>query len=207
MNKRSAYWWGLVLACGVLLNPMVSQAQESDPDIPRFAKPVQTEFTKEEFMTRRAEGAGLKRGVDKDNPVDPKQRINAISLMQTQQAAVLSLPASPGTLALTSAWTEIGPNPIPNAQVVVGPQTAGSGRTIAIAVHPTNPNLVYVGTAQGGLYRSTDGGAVWTALMDNALSLAIGASPCTVAARHCLRRYGRGKFFIGQFFRGWHLPN
>jgi photosystem II stability/assembly factor-like uncharacterized protein len=49
-----------------------------------------------------------------------------------------------------------------------------SGRTVAIAVHPTDPNIAYVGTAQGGLYRTTNGGATWTPLMDSALSLAIG---------------------------------
>ena len=50
-----------------------------------------------------------------------------------------------------------------------------SGRVTAIAVDPTNPNLVYVGTAQGGLYKSTNGGIAWTQLMDTAMSLAIGA--------------------------------
>ena len=174
MNKHSTFRWGLILACAVLLSPMVVQAQETDPDIPRRVKPVQTDFSKEEFMTRRAEGAALKRGIDKDSTADPKQRISAISVMQAQEAAVAAMPPSLRRNILTTAWTEIGPNPIPNAQVVVGPQTTGSGRTIAIAVHPTNPNLVYVGTAQGGLYRSTDGGAVWTPMMDNALSLAIG---------------------------------
>ena len=151
MNKHSTCWWGLVLACGVVLGATVSQAQETDPDIPRRVKPVQTDFSKEEFMTRRAEGAALRRGIDKDSTADPKQRITAISVMQAQQAAIAAMPPSLRRNILTTAWTEIGPNPIPNAQVVVGPQTAGSGRTIAIAVHPTNPNLVYVGTAQGGL--------------------------------------------------------
>ena len=50
-----------------------------------------------------------------------------------------------------------------------------SGRTISIAVHPTNPNTAYVGTANGGLYRTTDGGTIWTALFDTAQSLAVGA--------------------------------
>ena len=52
---------------------------------------------------------------------------------------------------------------------------AVSGRVTVIAVHPTNENIVYVGTAQGGLYRSLNGGATWTPLTDNALSLAIGS--------------------------------
>src|SRR6185369_11209801 len=51
-----------------------------------------------------------------------------------------------------------------------------SGRTIAIAVHPTDPNIVYVGTAQGGLYKTINGGTNWSRLFDFQLeSLAIGA--------------------------------
>lgn len=74
---------------------------------------------------------------------------------------VTQMPDSPEKNAV-AAWTEIGPNPIPNGQVQSGSQLAVSGRTIAIAVHPTDPNIVYAGTAQGGLYRTIDGGATWT---------------------------------------------
>lgn len=38
----------------------------------------------------------------------------------------------------------------------------------AIAVHPQDPATAYVGTAQGGLYRTLNGGGTWTQLMDNA---------------------------------------
>ena len=164
---------GAVLATGMWLCPGLSQAQENDPDLPRFAKPVNTQFSKEDFMTRRAEAAAMKRGLHADKRVNPRDRQAAIQQMEQQQRSIATAPTSAAQVAMTTAWTEIGPNPIPNGQVVAGPSTAASGRTIAIAVHPTNPNLVYVGTAQGGLYRSTDGGAVWTALMDNALSLAV----------------------------------
>jgi hypothetical protein len=95
--------------------------------------------------------------------------------MTKQEENIINLPNSPKRNSLLATWTEIGPNPIPNGQVQAGTRTPVSGRTIAIAVHPTNPNLVYVGTAQGGLYRTTDGGTTWTTMMDNALSLAIGA--------------------------------
>ncbi|HYR58310.1 MAG TPA: hypothetical protein VEO95_06770, partial [Chthoniobacteraceae bacterium] len=50
-----------------------------------------------------------------------------------------------------------------------------SGRISAIAVHPTNPSIVYVGAAQGGVYRSLDGGTTWTPLLDAAAKLSIGA--------------------------------
>jgi len=46
---------------------------------------------------------------------------------------------------------------------------------VAIAVHPANPHIVYVGAAQGGVYRSLDGGLNWTPIFDNAMSLAIGS--------------------------------
>ena len=76
--------------------------------------------------------------------------------------------------SLLAPWTPLGPAPIPNGQTT-GVSQAVSGRVTVIAVHPTNENIVYVGTAQGGLYRSLNGGATWTPLTDNALSLAIGS--------------------------------
>ena len=125
---------------------------------------------KEEFMKRRSEAIAQLRGVTKDQPFDPTKRVDAINFMERQRAQR----ASAGRATPDAVWTEIGPNPIPNGQVGTGPQLAVSGRTISIAVHPTNPDIVYVGTAQGGLYRSTNGGTTWTPLMDNAMSLAIG---------------------------------
>ena len=84
-------------------------------------------------------------------------------------AAAPLIPAS-----LLTPWTPLGPAPIPNGQTT-GVSQAVSGRVTVIAVHPTNENIVYVGTALGGLYRSLNGGNTWTALTDNALSLAIGS--------------------------------
>jgi len=71
-------------------------------------------------------------------------------------------------------WANIGPSPIPNGQTETV-TTAVSGRVTAIAIHPTNPDIVYVGAAQGGVYRSLDGGTTWTQLFDNTQSLVIGA--------------------------------
>jgi photosystem II stability/assembly factor-like uncharacterized protein len=142
-----------------------------DPDM----GPTQSSLSKEEFKLRRAEELALMRGVEPDKPFDPQKRISAIKDMERMEEGRTMMPESAQKDALLAAWTEIGPNPIPNGQVVSGPQLPVSGRVISIAVHPTNPDLVYVGTAQGGLYRTTDGGTTWVPLMDNALSLAIGA--------------------------------
>jgi hypothetical protein len=77
-------------------------------------------------------------------------------------------------------WVALGPSPIPNGQTEnrVDPV---SGRVTAIAVHPTNPDIAYVGAAQGGLYRTLNGGLTWTQLMDNASSGLIG-TPLAVGA-------------------------
>ncbi len=142
-----------------------------DPDMPGFST---SGISKEEFMLRRAEGIAAKRGIEDGKPFNPMDRINAIKLME-QQIQNVNANRNNSTTSLLGAWTEIGPNPIPNGQVVSGAQLPVSGRVISIAVHPTNPDIVYVGTAQGGLFRTTDGGITWTPLLDNALSLAIGA--------------------------------
>jgi photosystem II stability/assembly factor-like uncharacterized protein len=52
----------------------------------------------------------------------------------------------------TTNWHSIGPNNV-------------GGRTLAIAIHPTQPNVIWAGAATGGLWKSTTGGvgaAAWT---------------------------------------------
>src|SRR6266446_3089102 len=63
-------------------------------------------------------------------------------------------------------WTALGPAPIPNGQTIPADangisltQAPVSGRVTAVAIDPADPNTAYVGTAQGGLYQTRDGGA------------------------------------------------
>lgn len=50
-----------------------------------------------------------------------------------------------------------------------------SGRATAIAIHPTDTNTVYVGTAGGGVWKTSDAGLHWRALTDRQMTLSIGA--------------------------------
>jgi photosystem II stability/assembly factor-like uncharacterized protein len=126
----------------------------------------------------RSEHVGLLRGAA-DLAANRLARAIAVQTMNLQERQRDQRLASPTGAAATPrllanpAWTALGPAPIPNGQTqgVVQPV---SGRVTSIAVHPTDPTIAYVGTAGGGLYRTLDAGATWTALMDNALSLAIG---------------------------------
>ncbi|MFJ5549119.1 WD40/YVTN/BNR-like repeat-containing protein [Streptomyces sp. NPDC093225] len=77
---------------------------------------------------------------------------------------VRSLPVPGGT-----NWTPMGPGPL-----VVG-SVAWSGRALSIAVDPTDTDTVYLGTANGGVWKSTDRGLTWTPKSDFQRSLAIGA--------------------------------
>ena len=142
---------------------------EREPDIPAMLQNAKNSMPKEEFLEKRANAFAIKRGLNNDLPVNPQDRVKAVTEMEKQQDSLTKRPQSPEKNRLLASWTAIGPAPI-----VVG-AARNSGRTIAIAVHPANPDIVYVGAAQGGLYRSTNGGTTWTALMDGAQSLAIGA--------------------------------
>jgi len=55
-----------------------------------------------------------------------------------------------------------------------GPTQIG-GRVKSVIVHPTDPNLVYIGTAAGGVWKTTDGGETWTPIMDDANAIALGS--------------------------------
>ncbi|MGH7598920.1 MAG: PKD domain-containing protein [bacterium] len=56
----------------------------------------------------------------------------------------------------------------------LGPGNIG-GRLRGLLVHPNNPNLLYVGSASGGVWRSTDGGATWSPTMNDLVTLNISA--------------------------------
>ncbi len=50
-----------------------------------------------------------------------------------------------------------------------------SSRVVTGAYHPVNPNIIYIGPANGGVWKSTDGGITWIPLTDYQASLSMGA--------------------------------
>jgi hypothetical protein len=58
--------------------------------------------------------------------------------------------------------------------VLAGP-TNIEGRITTIAIHPTNPQIVYIGTANGGLWKSTNFCQSWVSVFDNQNTSSIGA--------------------------------
>jgi photosystem II stability/assembly factor-like uncharacterized protein len=49
-----------------------------------------------------------------------------------------------------------------------------SGRVMTLAVHPDNPGIIYVGSASGGVWKTTNGGATWQPIFDREGSFSIG---------------------------------
>ncbi len=49
--------------------------------------------------------------------------------------------------------------------------------TYAVAVHPTNPAIVYAGAGTGGVWRSTNGGIGWTQVLDHVEVRSLAVTP------------------------------
>jgi len=148
----------------------VDPQEESDPDLPPG---MAGKIDKETYLRLRGEQLDMLRGRPYNLPYDPRER--AIKEMEKQEAAQKQNRQSLGLPASLTNWTALGPAPIPNGQTS-DTSVPVAGRTIAIAVHPTDPDTVYAGAAQGGLWKSTNGGNTWTSLFEFQLETeAIGA--------------------------------
>ena len=112
--------------------------------------------------------------------VPAQARRNAVRAMRNLELRQSALAA-----ILTGAppvWQFIGPKPILNERAnfgggagVVGPAISSvTGRVTAIAVSPLG-DLIFVGTANGGVWRSTDSGASFAPVFDSQPTQAIGS--------------------------------
>ncbi|MDQ1640527.1 MAG: hypothetical protein QOF62_3866 [Pyrinomonadaceae bacterium] len=157
------------------------EEEETEPDFPKGRRGNMDESA---YLRLRDEYIARLRGIEPGRPFDSGARGRAIRQMESAQTLraesskdsffnkLTSVFGSETPLA--SIWTELGPRPLPNGSAQSGIVPV-SGRTTAVVVDPTNPNKVYLGTAQGGVWRSLDAGVNWTPIFDSAQSLAIGA--------------------------------
>ncbi len=60
--------------------------------------------------------------------------------------------------SIAGNWTMIGPSTVSGL--------AGAGRLCAVRVHPTDPNILFVCSPGGGLWKSTTGGTSWSTNTD-----------------------------------------
>ena len=82
--------------------------------------------------------------------------------------------------AAPSDWTQRGPGPALNGQVegMGAQQNPVAGAIHTVLAHPTDPNILYAGAVNGGIWKTTNaagGNPTWTPLTDFKESLSIGA--------------------------------
>ncbi len=85
------------------------------------------------------------------------------SSVQAQATSCLNAPA----------WTSIGPAPIQSLNTVVGSVVKNSGIIKYIAIDPSSPSnsrTLFLGTRDGGIWKTTNAGATWTTTTDNLAS-------------------------------------
>lgn len=79
-----------------------------------------------------------------------------------------------------------GSSALPDWQLA-GP-TNIEGRITTVAIHPQNPQIVFAGTANGGVWRSTNFCQTWTSVFDNQNTSSIGAiaiDPSNASTVYC----------------------
>lgn len=105
--------------------------------------------------------------------VEQMRRTKGVFMDRFAAAASARIPGFQNVPALSQTqWTSIGPQP--TASSFFGNV---SGRVTALVVDPCDAtgNTIYAGAAQGGVWKTTNGGTNWTAMTDNQLSLASGS--------------------------------
>jgi len=81
-------------------------------------------------------------------------------------------------VAQAQIWQELGPGPAFNGQVEGIQNREVVGAVNALTPHPTDPNILYIGAVNGGVWRTSNATAAspsWTRLSDNTRSLSVAA--------------------------------
>ena len=110
---------------------------------------------------------------------------------------------------LSGPWDSQGPAPGINGQEDVPPDNQINGAVQAIAVHPTNPDILYVGGVNGGVWKTnnaTSAAPHWVPLTDGFPSLSIGAvefDPTDATGNTLIAGIGStSSYFLGDQFTG-----
>lgn len=164
MKRTVALGVGVVLAFSFA----VAFSQQSEP-----------EGESRDIARQRAEWFARERGVEVGRlpsglRAQAVRRLEAMRADERRRAAAMAsgstLSATAGSSVSSTPWKPIGPS------AVVDPSgMKNAGRVSSLAVDPRNPLVVYAGAADGGVWKTSDGGQSWTPLTDTQPSLSIGS--------------------------------
>lgn len=151
---------GVAVAAVVVSGIAISQ---QGPDLPPPGDKSQGE---EEQIKERVKWFIHSRGLDKVQRPDRLRGQAVRELRQRQEARTLEV-ARAGEV-----WESMGPITMTMLNWTMG---RVSGRVAAVAVHPTNESVVYLGAASGGVWKTTNGGTSWTPVFEATGTQSVGA--------------------------------
>ena len=89
------------------------------------------------------------------------------SAVQASRATSIRIGNPNSALMLAVApWRSLGPFGFQNNGYYGSSPQADGGRITSVAIHPRTASTYYVGSASGGVWRTTNNGASWTPLTD-----------------------------------------
>jgi photosystem II stability/assembly factor-like uncharacterized protein len=101
--------------------------------------------------------------------LNARSRLRRLLVEQLEERCLLST-----SIPLDSVnWTALGPAPISGGQTPGGQPV--SGRIAALAADPLDANVLYLGAAGGGVWKTTNAGADWAPLTDDQATAFMGA--------------------------------
>lgn len=92
------------------------------------------------------------------NPADASVFLTEVAKVQAEKQIMAKMKTGNG-------WSPVGPDKRPPSTETYS--SHGVGRINCIAFHPTDPLIYWVGVAQGGVWKTTDGGETYTPLTDD----------------------------------------
>src|SRR5271167_2085440 len=150
MNFRHLLW-PLVAICLVGLVPASSSAQQNAS--------ATTQLSAEAHPTAGKKPTANQRQVNKDKTETPSETPNQAGPRKADDEGRTRLPME---VRKSVSFREIGP-------------AISGGRVSAVAGVSGNSEIYYVGAADGGVFRTNDGGMTWKALFQHESVASIGA--------------------------------
>lgn len=166
----------------LLLLVGLMQAQE----IPQSLSESPARGREKDYVKQRDEWFTRGRLMPGRSSAELRRRAYQSKLQMRTQRAAARLAAAPNGASLSSgSWIPLGPLPLASDASGNGTQDYRqvAGRVTAVTIDPADPtgNTVYIGAAQGGVWKSTNAAysvaenVAWSPLTDNQATLSIGS--------------------------------
>lgn len=110
--------------------------------------------------------------------IEPNGDVANVSAKTQEAIAKYPIISSSNFTQSMSAWTNLGPYSYTSLANDYG---WGLGRIDRIAFHPTDANTFFVGTASGGLWKTSNGGTSWYCLTEELFTPGISGIICSYA--------------------------